>query len=57
MDNLMPTFFTSNLDFATLEQFYSLNGKEPWPAKRVMERVKALGQPIQLKGRNHRNDY
>lgn len=44
MDNKLPTFFTSNLDLASLEQHLSVssNGVEVIKARRIIERIKQL---------------
>ncbi|MFT4415127.1 primosomal protein DnaI [Fredinandcohnia humi] len=56
LENL-PTFFTSNFDFEGLEHHlsYTQRGEEEVvKAKRVMERIKYLAQPIELRGKNRR---
>ncbi len=57
LDNL-PTFFTSNYDFQGLEHHltYSQRGEEEkLKARRVMERIKYLAEPVSVTGRNRRN--
>lgn len=56
MQENLPTFFTSNFNFADLEQHFatSKNGNETWQAKRVMERIKFLAEEIHLEGENRR---
>lgn len=57
LDNL-PTFFTSNYDFQGLEHHltYSQRGEEEkLKARRVMERIKYLAEPVRVTGRNRRN--
>ncbi len=54
----LPTFFTSNYSFDDLEQHFAQGrkGDETWQAKRVLERVRFLAQPIHLAGANRRNE-
>lgn len=57
LDNL-PTFFTSNYDFKELEHHlaHSQRGEEEWvKARRIMERIKYLAEPVYVTGRNRRN--
>lgn len=57
LDNL-PTFFTSNYDFEGLEHHltYSQRGEEEkLKARRIMERIKYLSEPVQVSGKNRRN--
>ncbi|WP_428909346.1 primosomal protein DnaI [Niallia sp. Krafla_26] len=57
LDNL-PTFFTSNMDFAMLEHHltYSQRGEEEKiKARRIMERIKYLAEPVKVTGINRRN--
>lgn len=58
MQNNLPTFFTSNLTMAELEQHLAETKKveDIWPAKRVMERVKYLAREIRLEGVNRRHE-
>ena len=54
----LPTFFTSNFNFAQLQSHYeqtNRNEYEPVKAARLLERIKALAIPIELVGRNYRN--
>lgn len=56
LENL-PTFFTSNFNFKELEHHlsYSQRGEEEKvKAARVMERIKFLAKPVELKGKNRR---
>ncbi len=56
LENL-PTFFTSNFDFHELEHHltYSQRGEEEkMKARRIMERIKYLADPIMLDGQNRR---
>ncbi|MFC4651535.1 primosomal protein DnaI [Lactococcus nasutitermitis] len=58
MQGNLPTFFTSNLTMAELEQHLAETKKveDIWPAKRVMERIKYLSKEIRLEGANRRHD-
>jgi len=59
MMHQLPTFFTSNFDFAQLEIHYgqtTRNEYEPVKAARIIERIKALATPVELVGRNYRNE-
>ncbi|WP_044893438.1 primosomal protein DnaI [Bacillus alveayuensis] len=56
LENL-PTFFTSNFNFDELKYHltYSQRGEmEELKALRIMERIKYLATPVQLKGKNRR---
>lgn len=56
LENL-PTFFTSNFDFDGLKHHltYSQRGEmEEVKALRIMERIKYLATPVELKGKNRR---
>lgn len=53
----LPTFFTSNFDFQGLEHHlsYSQRGEEEkMKARRIMERIKYLAEPVMVEGRNRR---
>ncbi|MCA1032006.1 primosomal protein DnaI [Bacillus timonensis] len=53
----LPTFFTSNFDLAQLEHHlaYTQRGEEEKvKAARIMERIKFLSKPIELRGANRR---
>lgn len=55
----LPTFFTSNLDYQQLQQHYSYTQKgevEQIKGARILERIKALTNPIELKGTNYRQN-
>lgn len=56
MQELLPTFFTSNYSFKDLEaKLANIKGSdETWQAKRVMERVRFLAKEIHLEGENRR---
>ncbi|WP_413066265.1 primosomal protein DnaI [Siminovitchia sp. 179-K 8D1 HS] len=58
MHEHLPTFFSSNFDFQSLEHHltYSQRGEEEkMKAKRIMERIKYLSMPIKLDGPNRRH--
>lgn len=53
----LPTFFTSNFDFQGLEHHlsYSQRGEEEkMKARRIMERIRYLADPVIVEGRNRR---
>ncbi len=57
LENL-PTFFSSNFNFDELEHHltYSQRGEEEkLKARRIMERIKYLAEPVLVEGRNRRN--
>lgn len=56
MQENLPTFFTSNFNFADLERHFATfkNGDETWQARRVMERIKFLAEEVRLEGENRR---
>ena len=54
----LPTFFTSNFDYQQLEHHltYSQRGEEEkMKARRIMERIKSLSEPILVDGPNRRH--
>lgn len=54
----LPTFFTSNFDFQGLEHHltYSQRGEEEkMKARRIMERIRSLSEPVMVGGSNRRN--
>lgn len=54
----LPTFFTSNFDFQGLEHHltYSQRGEEEkMKARRIMERIRSLSDPVLVDGPNRRN--
>ncbi|WP_042354830.1 primosomal protein DnaI [Bacillus rubiinfantis] len=54
----LPTFFTSNFDFQGLEHHltYSQRGEEEkMKAMRIMERIRALSEPVRVEGPNRRH--
>ena len=57
MQENLPTFFTSNFNFADLEKHFA-KGKhgndETWEARRVMERIRYLAEETRLEGVNRR---
>ena len=53
MDNELPTFFTSNYSIDELEKKFIINN-DKMKAKRLIERVKQLANPIELVGENRR---
>jgi primosomal protein DnaI len=56
LENL-PTFFTSNFDFKGLEHHlaYSQRGEEEkLKARRILERIRYLSEPIEVDGPNRR---
>ena len=56
MENHKLTYFTSNEDLKTLEDHfaYTSMGEEKMKAVRMMERVKKLSKPLEIKGKNRR---
>lgn len=53
----LPTFFTSNFDFSALEHHlaYSQRGEEEkMKARRIMERIRTLSEPVFVGGPNRR---
>lgn len=58
MDQELVTFFTSNLDLEQLETHLSVvnNSIDKLKARRIIERVKKLAMPMELIGRDIRND-
>ena len=55
----LPTFFTSNFNFEELQAHYgqtNRNEYEPVKAARILERIKALSIPVELVGKNYRNE-
>ncbi|OLS41459.1 primosomal protein DnaI [Bacillus sp. MRMR6] len=54
----LPTFFTSNFDYGQLEHHltYSQRGEEEkMKARRIMERIKSVSEPVLVKGHNRRH--
>lgn len=58
MDQELVTFFTSNLDMEQLESHLSVvnNSIDKLKARRIIERIKKLAIPLELVGRDIRND-
>lgn len=58
MENLRPTFFTSNLRMDDLEKHLAetKNGTENFKAKRVMERIRFLADEVEVGGKNRRHN-
>lgn len=56
MQEELPTFFTSNFSLEDLERHFANGrmGDETWQAKRLMERIRFLANPLHLKGDNRR---
>ena len=56
MENGRLTYFTSNEEFSTLEEHYAYSsmGEEKMKAVRMMERIKKLSKPVEIKGKNRR---
>ena len=57
MDANLPTFFSSNLSIAELEEHLSntKNGVDKVKARRIIERVKQLTDDLELVSKNRRN--
>lgn len=56
MDNLLPTFFSSNLDFASLESHFAntKNAIDKVKAARLMQRVRFLAKEVVVSGKDRR---
>ena len=56
MENQRLTYFTSNESLETLEEHYAYTslGEEKMKAVRMMERIKKLSKPLEIKGKNRR---
>jgi primosomal protein DnaI len=54
MDENLPTFFTSNYDIKELENHFVING-DKMKAKRIIERIKQLSEPVEMISKNNRN--
>ncbi|MDF7673082.1 primosomal protein DnaI [Lactobacillus sp. ESL0701] len=56
MDNVLPTFFSSNIDMDKLEEHFKVtkNAVEPVKAARLMERIRTLAKEVEIKGKNRR---
>ena len=57
MDNVLPTFFSSNMDMKQLEEHFAetRNNLDEVKAKRLMERVRFLSKEVFVDGANRRN--
>ncbi len=57
MQEKLPTFFTSNLDLKALEQHFSITkeGVDLIKARRIIERIKQMAEPIEMVSQNLRN--
>lgn len=58
MAEKLPTFFSSNFNYDELQHHltYTQRGEqEEVKAARIMERIKTVAKPVQLKGKNRRN--
>ncbi|QNQ80125.1 primosomal protein DnaI [Lactobacillus sp. PV034] len=56
MDNVLPTFFSSNMDMKALEDHFAetKNSLDELKAKRLMERVRFLSKEVFVDGKNRR---
>ena len=56
MENERLTYFTSNEDLNSLHEHYAFTslGEEKMKAVRMMERIKKLSKPLEIKGKNRR---
>lgn len=56
MDNILPTFFSSNFDMENLEKHFSQtkNAIDPVKAARLMQRVRFLAEEVVVSGPNRR---
>ena len=56
MENGRLTYFTSNEDMNSLHEHYAYTsmGEEKMKAVRMMERIKKLAKPLEIKGKNRR---
>lgn len=57
MDNVLPTFFSSNLDMEALESHFeeTRNATDPVKARRLMQRVRFLAKEVVVSGPDRRN--
>ena len=53
MDQELPTFFTSNYSIKEIEKHFIVND-DKMKAKRIMERITQVSEPIELIGKNRR---
>ena len=56
MENSRLTYFTSNEEYSSLEEHYAYSSilEEKMKAVRMMERIKKLSKPVEIKGKNRR---
>ena len=56
MENGRLTYFTSNEELSSLQDHYAYSsmGEEKMKAVRLMERIKMLSKPVEIKGKNRR---
>ena len=55
MDQELPVFFTSNYDFKLLEKHFTLEN-DRLKAKRILERIYQVSEPVELISRNLRDE-
>lgn len=57
MDNVLPTFFSSNLDMEALQSHFeeTRNATDPVKARRLMQRVRFLATEVVVSGPDRRN--
>lgn len=57
MDEKLPTFFTSNFNLEELEKHFTVTsgGIDKVKAKRIMERIKQISNPVELVSKNLRD--
>lgn len=57
MDNVLPTFFSSNLDMEALQSHFeeTRNATDPVKARRLMQRVQFLAKEVEVTGPDRRN--
>ncbi len=57
MDNVLPTFFSSNLDMKALQDHFkeTKNAIDPVKAARLMERIRFLAKEVIVSGPNRRH--
>lgn len=57
MDNVLPTFFSSNLDMDALQSHFeeTRNATDPVKARRLMQRIRFLAKEVVVSGPDRRN--
>ena len=57
MDNVLPTFFSSNITMDSLNEHFAetRNSVDEVKARRLMERVRFLSKEVFVGGKNRRN--